>query len=228
MLPPETWVIVPAYNEEQQIGAVLVELCLYPYRILVVDDGSDDRTAQAAMKYPVTVLRHITNLGQGAALQTGICYALRFPETRYIVTFDADGQHHAADIPNLVEACRSGNFDVVLGSRFMKNGRAIHMDWPRKITLVLAVLLTRLMTGLRLTDTHNGLKLFTAQAARKINLVQDGMAHASEMLSKIARYKMRYCEVPVTVTYSDYSKKKGQSFWNGINILWELLEGYLR
>ncbi len=203
MLPSETWVIVAAYNEEQKIAAVLAELCQYPYRVLVVDDGSTDRTSPVALQFPVTVLRHITNLGQGAALQTGITYALRFPETCYIVTFDADGQHHASDIPDLLEACRSGSYDVVLGSRFIQSGKAVNMDWRRKTVLGIAVLLTRLMTGLRLTDTHNGLRVFTAQAARKITLFQDGMAHASEILAQVAAHKMRYCEVPVTVTYSD-------------------------
>lgn len=224
----DTWVVIPAYNEEKKIGDVLSELVQYPYHVVVVDDGSRDQTRNSALYYPVTVLRHITNLGQGAALQTGIRYALLFPETHYIATFDADGQHSARDIQPMLELCRSGSHDIVLGSRFLEKGKVINMEWRRGLVLKAAILFTRLMTGMKLTDTHNGLRVLTAEAAAKLNLTQNGMAHASELLSQVAALKLRYCEAPVTITYSDYSRQKGQSLWNGFNILWDMLEGFLR
>ncbi len=226
--PCETWVIIPAYNEEKKIGEVLKDLACFPFRIVVVDDGSSDGTRLEALRFPVTVLRHITNLGQGAALQTGIRYALRFPETSFIVTFDADGQHCAGDIQPMIDACRAGSYDIVLGSRFLEAGRAQNLDRRRRMVLALAVIFTRLATGLRLTDTHNGLRVLTARAAARLDLKQNGMAHASELLSQVAANKMRYVELPVTVRYTEYSRQKGQSLFNSINILWELFEGFLR
>ncbi len=224
----DTWIVIPAYNEEKKIGEVLDELVRYPYHVVVVDDGSRDQTRQIALCFPVTVLKHITNLGQGAALQTGIRYALSFPETRYVVTFDADGQHSASDILPMIDQCHSGDYDIVLGSRFLEKGKVINLEWQRRLVLKAAILFTRLMTGMQLTDTHNGLRVLTAKAAGKLNLTQNGMAHASELLSQVAAMKLRYCEAPVTILYSDYSRQKGQSLWNGFNILWDMLEGFLR
>jgi glycosyltransferase involved in cell wall biosynthesis len=210
------------------IGQVLADLLQYSYHILVVDDGSTDQTLEAALRYPVTVLRHVTNLGQGAALQTGIRYALSSPEARLIVTFDADGQHRASDLPRLLKTCLEGHYDVVLGSRFIESGQALNMPPAKRIVLKLAIWFTRLNTGLKLTDTHNGLRVMTAEAARKIQITQNGMAHASEILAQIAAKKLRFCEVPVTISYSDYSMQKGQSLLNIINILWDMWIGYMR
>jgi glycosyltransferase involved in cell wall biosynthesis len=224
----QVWIIIPAHNEERMVGQVLSDLLRYAYRILVVDDGSTDQTMQTALQYPVTVLRHVTNLGQGAALQTGIRFALSFPETRLIVTFDADGQHHASDLPKLIETCLAGQYDVVLGSRFMEKGQALNMPAAKRMILKLAVWFTRVNTGLRLSDTHNGLRVMTVEAARHIQITQNGMAHASEILAQIAAKKMRFCEVPVTISYSDYSMQKGQSILNIINILWDMWIGYMR
>lgn len=210
------------------IGQVLADLLQYSYRVVVVDDGSTDQTMQAALQYPVTVLRHVTNLGQGAALQTGMRYALSFPGTRVIVTFDADGQHRASDLPRLLATCIEGQYDVVLGSRFIESGQALNMPPDKRIVLKLAIWFTRVNTGLKLTDTHNGLRVMTAEAARKIQITQNGMAHASEILAQIAAKKLRFCEVPVIISYSDYSMQKGQSLLNIINILWDMWIGYMR
>ncbi len=224
----QVWIVIPAHNEEKMIGQVLADLLQYSFHVVVVDDGSTDQTMQAALQYPVTVLRHITNLGQGAALQTGMRYALSFPDTGYIVTFDADGQHHASDLPKMLDACKKGPYDVVLGSRFMQAGQAVNMPMAKRIILKMAVWFTRTNTGLKLSDTHNGLRVMTAGAARKIQITQNGMAHASEILAQVAAHKLRFCELPVTVTYTDYSMEKGQSFLNIINILWDMWIGYMR
>lgn len=223
----QVWVVVAAYNEEGSIGGVLEGLCALPYRIVVVDDGSKDRTAEKALAFPVIILRHAVNLGQGAALQTGIRFALT-RGAAYIVTFDADGQHNAGDIGRLLSACREDGFEVALGTRFAQGGSAQNMDRGKKWLLKAAVAFTRWTTGLKVTDTHNGLRVFTRRAAEKIHIKQNGMAHASEILNQIAAYKLKYVEVPVTITYTTYSKLKGQSVWNSINILWELLSGKIR
>ena len=224
----DIWVILPAYNEAQVIGQVLEDLCHYSFKVVVVDDGSADDTTGRSMQYPVTILRHATNLGQGAALQTGLSYAVRKGEAAYIVTFDADGQHHASDIQTMVDACRNGGYDVALGSRFIQGGVAENINPVRKMALQMAIWLSRRLTGLKLTDTHNGLRVFTHDAASRIHLVQNGMAHASEILSQIAALKLRYTEVPVTITYTDYSVGKGQSLLNGVNILWDIIMGKMK
>lgn len=224
----ELWVIIPAYNEAQVLGQVLSGFSGCPYRLVVVDDGSTDDTAQVALRYPVSMLRHIENLGQGAALQTGICYALTQPRARLIATFDADGQHHVEDIDRLAKALAEARADVALGSRFLQGGGAEHIRPQRRVILRLATLFTRLLTGLRVTDTHNGVRVFTRDAAARIHITQNRMSHASELLDQIAALKLKYIEVPVTVTYTHYSLNKGQSLFNGINILWDIITGKMR
>jgi polyprenyl-phospho-N-acetylgalactosaminyl synthase len=225
---PDVWIVIPAFNEGRMIARVLKELAGYPYNVVVVDDGSTDDTSSQAARFRVCLLRHVCNLGQGAALQTGITYALGFPETRCVVTYDSDGQHNAKDIPRLVRALRDGGWDVVLGSRFMEDGRAVNIGKTRRTVLLLALAFTRLSTRLKITDTHNGLRAFTAESAGLIALSQNGMAHASEILSQIARLKLRYREVPVTINYTPYSLSKGQRMKNSINVIWEMMKGRLK
>jgi polyprenyl-phospho-N-acetylgalactosaminyl synthase len=222
------WVVVPAYNEGGAISDTLATLVELPYRVLVIDDGSLDDTWERARDAGVTVLRHACNLGQGATLQTGFTYALRQRDTGYVVSFDADGQHNAADIPRMLAPLMSGECDVTLASRFAPGGVASDITTGKKLVLRLAVLLARATTGLPLTDTHNGLRAFTAAAARQITLSQNGMAHASEILSQIASRKLRFREVPATVRYTAYSRAKGQSLSNGLNILWDILMARIR
>jgi polyprenyl-phospho-N-acetylgalactosaminyl synthase len=221
-------VVVAAYDEGSIISDTLASVAAMRFRIVVVDDGSTDDTAQRARRAGATVLRHSCNLGQGAALQTGISYALQQPDTAYVVTFDADGQHDAADIPRLLAPLVSGECDVALGSRFAPGGVAVDMPAEKKLLLRLAIALARATTGLALTDAHNGLRAFTAAAARQLSISQNRMAHASEILSQIAARKLRYREVPTTVRYTAYSRSKGQPLSNGLNILWEILMARIR
>jgi polyprenyl-phospho-N-acetylgalactosaminyl synthase len=224
----DTWIIVPAFNEGAAIAEVLNRLVQLPYNIVLVDDGSSDDTAQQALNFPVTVLQHVCNLGQGAALQTGISYALGFEETRFIVTFDSDGQHNADDIARLLEPLRAGTHEVSLGSRFFNANDAVNISFIRRIFLKAATLLTKLTTGLNLTDTHNGLRAFTREAASKIYITQNRMAHASEILNQISSLQLQYCEIPVKILYTQYSLKKGQSLFNSLNIIWDLMVEKIR
>ena len=222
---PSTWLVIPAYNEEPVLAEVLASLESLPYRVVVVDDGSADATAEVAARSGVTVVRHSCNLGQGAAIQTGISFALRQPGTRFVVTFDADGQHRPEDVRALLEPLEEGACDVALGSRFLVPGSAVSIPMARRLLLRVATVITRLSTGLRLTDTHNGLRAFTARAAAQLDITQNGMAHASEILAQIAAHDLRYREVPVTVMYSRYSLTKGQSMLNSVDIFWESIRG---
>ena len=228
VVPSNIWIIIPAYNESQTLPQVVAQLVPSGHRIVVVDDGSSDDSAQRVLEFPVTLLRHAVNLGQGAAIQTGLDYVLRQPSVRFIVTFDADGQHDAGDISKMIEPLLLGSFEVVLGSRFIPGGEAVGIGVWRRFVLWLAVLFTRVATGLAITDTHNGLRAFTVEAARKLSITQNRMAHASEILSQIARHHLKYCEVPVKVTYTVYSRAKGQQLIECINILWDMIAGKLR
>jgi glycosyltransferase involved in cell wall biosynthesis len=170
----------------------------------------------------VWVLRHAVNLGQGAALQTGIDFALS-RGAKYLVTFDADGQHDVADIPRLLEPLQQDGIDVALGSRFL--GSAVGMPPARWLILKMAVVFTRIFSRIRVTDTHNGLRALNRRAAQRIRITQNGMAHASQILDEIGPQGLSYREVPVTIHYSQEALQKGQSSWNCVRIVGKLVLG---
>jgi glycosyltransferase involved in cell wall biosynthesis len=218
-LHPEIWVVCAAYNEATTIGRVVTELGRAGHQLVVVDDGSSDRTRHIAAAAGANVVVHPINLGQGAALQTGIDFALSHGAD-ILVTFDADGQHRVSDIPRLVDALRRERADFALGSRFL--GQTYNLPLLRRWVLRAATVFTRLTTGLRLTDSHNGLRALTRQGAAAIRLRQNRMAHASEILVEIARSGLRYVEVPVTIEYTAYSLAKGQRIGDSVTILLDL------
>jgi glycosyltransferase involved in cell wall biosynthesis len=211
-------VVIAAYNEVSVVGRVIGDVKRCGYTVVVVDDGSSDPTAAASAAADV-LIRHPINLGQGAALQTGIDFALE-RGADVIVTFDADGQHRAADIEKLVQAIKIAGVDFALGSRFL--GRSNRMPAARRVLLKAATLFTQLTTGLRISDTHNGLRAMTRRGACAVRLRQNRMAHASEILSQIAASGLRYVEVPVSIEYSAYSLAKGQTIADALMILLDL------
>jgi polyprenyl-phospho-N-acetylgalactosaminyl synthase len=214
-----TWVLCPAFNEAKTLGAVLSGLRAEGYCVVVVDDGSHDETARIAMEHASAVVTHPVNLGQGAALKTGIDYALS-RGAEYLVTFDSDGQHRPSEIPRLLDALVRNQADFALGSRFL--GHPQSMPLVRKLLLRAATLFTSLTTGLYLTDTHNGLRAFTRRGAMALKFRQNRMAHASEILSDIAASRLLYVEVPVTIDYTEYSIAKGQRTSDLILVLLDL------
>jgi|KBSSwiStaDraftv2_1062776.scaffolds.fasta_scaffold208553_2 glycosyltransferase involved in cell wall biosynthesis len=213
------WIVIAARNEETAIGQVVAELRDRYEHVVVVDDGSTDRTNEVARQNGAHVLRHAINRGQGAALQTGMNYAVEHG-ARFVVTFDADGQHNPDDIPVMLARLEQGRADVALGSRFL--GSAVGMPLQRKLTLRLATLFQKLTTGMDLTDAHNGLRLFSRRAAEAIRIQQDRMAHASEIIAQIGRLGLRYVEVPCTIRYTEYSIAKGQRLSGSLTILLDL------
>ena len=214
-----SWIIIPAFNEETRLANVLRGLRDKTFSIVVVDDGSGDRTALVAKNAGAVVLRHLINRGQGAALRTGIQFALEHGAEE-IITFDADGQHQPEDLSLLITVLRKTGADLVLGSRFLGNAPGIPLH--RWCLLKLAVVFTRITTGLNLTDVHNGLRAMTAEAARKLTFTEDGMAHASQILSMAARLRLRVHEVPCSIVYSEQSLAKGQRSTAAFRILGRL------
>jgi glycosyltransferase involved in cell wall biosynthesis len=218
-----TFVIIAAYNEARVIREVVERVLSLGVHVVVVDDASTDGTADTLTGLPISVLSHSVNLGQGAALRTGAEFALA-QGARYMVTFDADGQHDEADIPRLIHMLTVNGRQVALSSRFLGK-EATGMGPSRKLLLKAAVAYTRLTTGLRLTDAHNGLRACCAEVAPMLHLRQNRMAHASEILQLIKDGGLSYAEVPTVVHYTAYSKAKGQTGIGLVDILFDQLMG---
>lgn len=221
ILVSKTWVVIPMYNEAEVVGTVIEGLLATFPNVVCVDDGSRDGSIEVARAAGAVVVEHPINLGQGAALQTGISYALQDPSTDAIVTFDADGQHRVEDAAAMVARLRSESLDVVLGSRFLDDRTKLSkMKW---LVLKTAALQMKISTGMDLTDAHNGLRVLGRELASRINITQNRMAHASELVHQLATMQARYAEHPVHIVYTDYSKAKGQSLLNSVNIVADLL-----
>jgi glycosyltransferase involved in cell wall biosynthesis len=215
------FIVVPAYNEYSVICQVIDELLLSNYKVVVIDDGSVESLYTILCNKPVYLLRHLVNLGQGAALQTGIEFSLTMG-AKYIVTFDADAQHQPADVNILLEVLLESKTDIALGSRFL-TGSVNNMSFIRRTILKTARYVSYLFTGVLLTDAHNGLRAMTRPAAEKINITQNRMAHATEILAQIKVNRLTYLEVPVTISYTAYSRSKGQTGWSAFRIFFDLL-----
>lgn len=217
----DAWLVVPLHNEAQVLQDVIREAKSVFPKIVCVDDGSTDDSANLAAKAGAAVVRHPVNLGQGAALQTGLLYAASDPGASFFVTFDADGQHRVEDAARMVEALRTEEYDVILGSRFLGSTRGANP--LKRLVLRAAVLFERMTTRLKVTDTHNGLRVLNRRAVETIRIRQNRMAHGSEILREIAHHRLRYREEPVEIVYTDYSRAKGQSVLNAVNILNDLI-----
>jgi glycosyltransferase involved in cell wall biosynthesis len=219
-------VVVPAYNEALLVADVVRDLLTSFPHVLVVDDGSTDATASLAASSGAVVARHSVNLGQGAALKTGLTYAQRLPGVEYVITFDADGQHRVEDAVAMLRTCRDEGLDVVLGSRGL--GSVVDQPARRRLLLRGALVLGKWSSGLALTDTHNGLRVLSIRAVRTIRLTQCRMAYASELEKQVGIHDLRWREAPVQVHYTDYSRRKGQGDLNAVNIVFDLLAARLR
>jgi glycosyltransferase involved in cell wall biosynthesis len=209
------------YNEAEVIGDVIAGLRERFSHVLCVDDGSTDNSVALAQASGARVIRHPMNLGQGAALQTGFDYVSAQPGATHVITFDADGQHLVRDAVEMLELAQRKRISIIFGSRFLD--KRTKPGKRKRIVLKVAVLMTRAITGLRLTDAHNGLRVLSMEAIGKIRLEQNGMSHATEIVHQLAKAKLSWQEYPVEVLYTAYSKQKGQSLLNSINILIDLL-----
>ncbi len=222
----DTWLVIPLFNEATVIGDVIASAREHFPNIVCVDDGSDDDSVARAQAAGARVIRHPVNLGQGAALQTGFEYVLTDRRMRYAVTYDADGQHQIADVLAMLDRIRRDDLQVVFGSRFLdERTKASRM---KKLVLRLAVAYTNISTHTRLTDAHNGLRVLRRDVVERLRISQNRMAHASELVADIGSMRIdgkpvSYAEEPVHILYTDYSLAKGQSIWNSVNILAELM-----
>lgn len=214
---------MPAYNEAENIVKVIMEIKPLVSEVVVVDDGSSDRTGELAKRAGAKVLRHILNRGQGAALRTGNEYSLS-RGAEIIVHFDADGQFLGRDINKAVEPIISGRALVVYGSRFLNGGNGRGMPFlKRRLIMPLAKFINKFFFSVNLTDPQSGFRAFHRQAAQTVSWSQDRMAHCTEIMLAVKKNNFSVAEVPITVYYRDF----GQNFTDGLKILRDLLLGLL-
>jgi glycosyltransferase involved in cell wall biosynthesis len=213
-------IIVPIYNEEQVVRSIIQSLAAENFTTVIVDDGSSDNSLQLISDLPVIILKHSTNFGQGAALQTGFEFARKNPNLEIFVTFDSDGQHQIKDIEKIISPLKNNKADIVFGTRFQDD--KTKMPVLKRIILKLAIKYTSLSTGVPLTDAHNGFRAMNRKSLNEMKLNLNGMAHASEIVAIAHKSNLRIAETPVEILYTKYSKSKGQSILNSINILSDL------
>lgn len=214
----DTWLIVPCYNEGTVIFDVLTSARETFPNIVGVNDGSADDSAAQIRAAGAHLVDHPVNLGQGAAIQTGVEYARAQPGAKYFVTFDADGQHQVKDVMRMIERLRTEPLDIIVGTRFAGQENS-QVPWIKRAVLKTVVMLSPRTKKLGLTDAHNGLRAFNRKVAEEMNIRMNGMSHASEIVSMIDKHGWRVDEEPVDILYTEYSMSKGQSLINGVNIL---------
>jgi len=217
------WIVVPAFNEAGVIGDVITDLRSIFTHVVCVDDGSRDDTGDIALRAGAHLVRHPVNLGQGAAIQTGVEYARRQPGAPVFATFDGDGQHRVKDVLTMIDRLGAGDVDIVIGTRF---GQGVSRPpLLKRIVLQTAARLSPRGRRLGLTDTNNGLRVFNKTVADGLDITMIGMSHATEFVMLIAENRWRVAEEPVEVLYTEYSQSKGQPLLNGVNIIFD---GFLR
>jgi glycosyltransferase involved in cell wall biosynthesis len=224
----DVWIVIPAFNEASVIGDVIADVRSVFGNVVCVDDGSRDDTGDRAHRAGAHVVRHPVNLGQGAAIQTGVEYARSRPGANVFATFDADGQHRVKDVVRMIDRLTAEDLDIVIGTRFGDRAPE-RMPKLKRLLLPIVAKLSPASRKLGLTDAHNGLRVFNRTVADGLNLTMNGMAHASEFIALIVENHWRVAEEPVEILYTDYSMSKGQPLVNGVNIIFDgLLRGRMR
>ncbi|WP_301925649.1 glycosyltransferase family 2 protein [Corynebacterium glaucum] len=214
----DTWLVIPCYNEGQVIFDVITEARKTFPNIVAVNDGSKDDSAEAIRASGAHLVDHPVNLGQGAAIQTGVEYARTQPGAQYFVTFDADGQHQVKDVKAMIDRLRTEPYDIIVGTRFAGQDNS-QVPWIKRVVLRTVVFLSPRTRRLGLSDAHNGLRVFNKKVADEMDIRMSGMSHASEIVNMIDQKGWRVTEQPVDILYTEYSMSKGQSLINGVNIL---------
>lgn len=208
------FIIIAAYNESKHISNVLKEIKKSYGNIIVVDDGSKDNTFEVSKKERVIVLKHIVNLGKGAAMKTGCDYAIK-NNADILVLVDADGQHEPKEIPEFLKKIKEK--DIVFGYRtFNKKMPKILSFGNKFINFV-----TKLLYGLNLKDTQCGYRAFTARAYKKIRWQSLDYSMESEMIANAGKHHLKYAQVPIATIYSE--KYKGTTVLDGIKIVMNML-----
>jgi UDP-N-acetylglucosamine---dolichyl-phosphate N-acetylglucosaminyltransferase len=217
----KVFIVIPAYNEEKKIGHVIKELKSYGYKnILVVDDGSKDRTSQISKSLGAFVVKHLMNMGYGGASITGMESAFRLGAD-IAIAVDADGQHDVTDIAKVIMPIKKGEAQVVIGARTLNRKE---MPWIRRFGNGCLTFLTFLMFGVWTKDSQSGFRAVHKDAWKKMKIKSSGFEYASEMIKEIGRNNIKFAEVPIHVIYSEYSMSKGQSIIGGVRTFWAMMK----
>lgn len=217
---PYVTAVIPAYNEETAIGSMVIGTKQYVNQVIVVDDGSTDKTSEIARIAGAEVIKHPENMGKGAALKTGF---ENIKDADIIVTIDGDGQHHPQDIPKLLKPIIEGEADIVNGSRYLgqeKNGTPIY----RRLGQTVLDSATNLGSGLKITDSQSGFRAFSKYAIPAFRFNENGFFIESEMLLDAAKYGSRVVEVPIGVTYNQRNIHKKNPVTHGLGVLVGILQ----
>ena len=209
---------IPCFNEERFIGSVVLMVKKHVDKVLVIDDGSTDASAEVAAAAGAVVVRHDCNRGVGAAVRTAF-HKARELGADIVVRLDADGQHNADDIPAVIAPILSGQADVVVGSRFLTGKE--RPPFYRRIGQRVLTVTTNLGSGTRIRDSQSGFRAFSAKALEEMTITEDGFSVESEMQFAIARSGLRVTEVPIGVIYTDRAKRN--PVWHGLNVLSRVL-----
>jgi UDP-N-acetylglucosamine---dolichyl-phosphate N-acetylglucosaminyltransferase len=215
----KTIAIISAYNEEKTIAEVLEKTRPFVTEIIVVNDGSQDRTPEIAKEKGAILLSHSVNRGLGAAIGTGF-EAARALGADFAITLDADGQHDPEEIPKFINAAKEGA-EVVIGSRMIEGAKG--MPWYRKVAQRIGNIATFVLFGAWVTDSQSGFRGFSQSALEKIEIKTNRMEISSELIAETHRNKLTLVEVPIKAIYTDYSLSKGQGFFVGIKTLIKLI-----
>lgn len=237
-------IVVPVFNEGEALLSFLRQLIqslempptnfqTFSFKIVIVDDGSKkpikillNDTPTACHQTKIYLLRHSINLGQGAALQTGIEFARDMLASDYFVTMDSDGQHSEKDLFPMLMHLINSQHDIIFGNRFIES-RVSNMPKSRLLLLKVASLFERKLTGLKLGDAHNGFRAFNRVCSTKIDLKLNRMAHATEFKQIVSQHSLKYSDFPVSIRYSSESLAKGQKNSGALIILRDLFKTYL-
>ena len=215
----DIFLVVPAYNEENTVSQIIEGIAERGYSVILVNDGSADNTLKLAIeskrRYPnqIFIVSHVINRGLGAALKTGMTVALN-KGAKYIITFDADGQHEISDIPAVCKPLQDGVADAVIGSRPFED-----MPISKSFANLVMNALTFIFYGTNVKDSQSGFRAFTAEAASKINVVSRGYGVSSEFIKEISVKNLRLAEVTITTIYTPETQHKGTDAIVGLKIL---------
>tara|TARA_B100002052_G_C15882677_1_gene600131 strand:- start:2908 stop:3585 length:678 start_codon:yes stop_codon:yes gene_type:complete len=218
----DIYVVVPAFNEQKVIKDIINSLLKKFSNVIVVNDGSNDRTLEIINDIDIKVLSHEINLGVGAAVQTGFDYVTKIPNAKAVITFDADGQHLVDDAVAMAKEILLCDEGIIFGTRFPKHSKNIPK--VKRFVLKLIAKITDLVTGVTLTDAHNGLKAYKISTIKKLELQFSSYSYESELITQVAKKKIDYKEMPTDIKYTSYSIKKGQKLLNGLLIIEDLLK----
>lgn len=219
-------VVIPAYNESTTIGRVVKALNKLlvakkaDFQIIVVDDGSKDRTAEKAEKAGAYVISHILNVGSGGATATGLSYSQQHGFD-IAATLDGDGQHEASDVIKGIELMLNGNYDLLIGSRLINTEgmSRVKILGNKGLSFI-----TYLLFGIHVTDSQSGLRVFSKTAVKSLRWKTSGYEFCSEMLWRAKQSNLIIGEYPIEAVYTNYSKSKGQNNWNAFNIIKSLIQ----